>query len=417
MAFAPHEDVPARLTPLTEALAAIRSQLSLIVKTETLPLAQARGRILAADIVAGVNLPHSNNSAVDGYAMQAADLLAESPVTLRLIGQAAAGHPFAGVVGTGEAIRILTGAPMPEGADIIVMQERCKANGVTVDVIPHPGGKTNYRSRGEDIALGKLALAAGRRLRTTDLTLAAALGCRSMLVFKRLQVGLFSTGDELCEPGIPLRKGQIWDANRPLLRGLLEQMGCDVHDLGILRDDPDDLEGRLSAAAHEADLLVTSGGMSVGGEDHIRSIIRRRGTLDVWRIALRPGKPMGIGDIDACPILALPGNPVAAAVAFTVVGRIVIEILSGATEEPPICFTVPAAFSLEKKNKGMRQYLLGRLGHAPGGGTIAVAHEKQGSAMLSTFAASSGFIMIAEDCERIEPGDLVTFLPLDGLCG
>src|SRR5262249_50584930 len=154
-------------------------------------------------------------------------------------------------------------------------------------------------------------------------------------VFKRLYVSLFSTGDELCEPGKPLRSGQIWDANRYLLRGLLEQLGCEVRDLGILRDDPAMLEGCLSDAAHGADLVVTSGGMSVGGEDYMRAIIRRRGTLDVWRIALRPGKPVGLGDIDACPILALPGNPVAAAIAFTALGRTVVEKLSGATEEPP----------------------------------------------------------------------------------
>jgi molybdopterin molybdotransferase len=416
MAFAPDGCVPSGLTSLDEALAAIRSQLSLIVKQETVPLPKARSRVLARDLVAGVNLPHSDNSAVDGFAMRAADLIGDAPVTLRLIGQAAAGHPFAGFVGTGEAVRILTGAPLPDGADVIVMQERCNANGSTVEILSYVTGKTNWRPRGEDIGLNARALIAGRRLRPADVALAAALGCKELHVFRRLSVGLFSTGDELREPGETLRSGQIWDANRHLLRCLLEQMGCDVEDFGILHDDPAQLERRLSAAAQEVDLLVTSGGMSVGGEDHMRTIIGRRGTLDIWRIALRPGKPVGIGDIDACPILALPGNPIAAAIALTAIGRTVVDMLSGAAEEPPLSFIMPAGFNFDKR-KGFRQYLLGDVTRAPSGASVGLACAKQGSAMLSTMAASSGFIVLAEECERVEAGDLVSFLPLNGLWG
>jgi len=193
-------------------------------------------------------------------------------------------------------------------------------------------------------------------------------------------------------------------------------MGCEVEDFGILYDDPAQLEGRLSAAAQQVDLLVTSGGMSVGSEDHIRSIIGRRGTLDIWRIALRPGKPVGIGDVDACPILALPGNPIAAAIALTAIGRTVVDALSGAAEEPPVSFVMPAGFSYDKR-KGFRQYLLGDLTRASNGASIGLAQAKQGSAMLSTMAASSGFIVLAEECERVEAGDLVSFLPLNGLWG
>jgi molybdopterin molybdotransferase len=193
-------------------------------------------------------------------------------------------------------------------------------------------------------------------------------------------------------------------------------MGCEVHDLGILRDDPSALEGSLLAAARGADLLVTSGGMSVGGEDHMCSIIRRRGTLDVWRIAVRPGKPVGLGDVDGCPILALPGNPIAAAVAFTALGRTVVERLSGASEELPASFVLPAGFTFQKR-KGLRQYLLADITKSPDGGTLAMAHAKQGSAMLSTMVVSSGFIILAEDCERVEVDDLVPFVPLNALFG
>jgi molybdopterin molybdotransferase len=400
------------LTPLAEALAAIRSQLSHITKQETVPLPEARGRILAEDLVAGVDLPVCNSSAVDGYALRSSGLSDEGAGCFRLVGEAAAGHPFLGIVGDGEAVRILTGAPLPAGADTIVMQERCRIGERGLEVRNHPKGKTNWRERGEDVRIHALALSAGRRLRAADLALAAALGRKDLSVFRRLRIGLFSTGDELCEPGEHRGHGQIWDANRSLLRGLLEQTGCEVVDFGILRDDAHSLEGRLSAAASDVDMLVTSGGMSVGDEDHVHRIIKRRGTLDVWRIALKPGKPVGIGDIDACPILALPGNPISAAVAFMALGRVVVERLSGLREQPQPAFVLPAGFAFEKK-KGLRHYLLGDVGAERGGGSIARRLTKQGSAMLSTLTESAGFVVLLEECERVQVGDLVTFVPLN----
>jgi molybdopterin molybdotransferase len=411
MAFVPDHDRKVSLTPLTEALAAIRSQLSPIVMQETVALSQARGRILAENLVAGVDLPLRNSSAVDGYAIRADSLSAKGAGSFRLVGRAAAGHPFTGVLSHGEAVRIFTGAPVPEGADTVVMQERCVADGDTLTILSHPLGKSNWRERGEDLRRDTVALAIGRRLRTPDLALAAALGRRELTVFRKLRIGLFSTGDELCEPGERLENGQIWDANRSLLRGLLEQTGCDVADLGILRDNPQDLEGRLSAAAQDADMLVTSGGMSVGDEDYIHAIIRRRGTLDVWRVALKPGKPVGIGDIDACPILALPGNPISAAVAFMALGRVVVERLSGASEERQHSFLASAGFAFEKK-KGLRQYLLGDVAEGSDGSSMALLHARQGSAMLSTLTSCGGFIVLPEECERVKQGEPVRFVPL-----
>ena len=401
---------------LAEAHAAVRSQLSVVVERETVALSSARSRILAVGVVAGIDLPPRDCSAVDGFALRATDLEGDGAVRLRLVGEAAAGHPFGGSVGPGQAIRILTGAPLPDGADTIVMQEFCFADGDLIGVRGDVKGKRHWRQRGEDVSTGSEVLPAGRRLRTQDIALAGALGCRKLSVFKRLRVGLFSTGDELREPGEALGSGQIWDANRCLLRGLLEQMGCEVHDLGILRDEPRLVERALSSAAHDCDLLVTSGGMSVGREDHIRTIIGRRGTLDVWPLAIRPGRPVGLGDIDACPILALPGNPIAAVVTLIAFGRSVVDQLAGAVDQSPASLAFHAGFTFEKK-KGARQYLLANIERGRSGASTVVPTARQGAAMLSIMAEMSGFIVLPEDCERVRLGDVVEFAPLNGFLG
>jgi molybdopterin molybdotransferase len=260
---------------LSEALVAIGSQLSGRRDQEAVPLSHATGRILGADLVSNVDLPHRNSSAVDGFAVRAADLAPGGFARLSLIGEAAAGHPFHGIIGQGQAVRVFTGASIPQGADLVVMQESCSADGGGVEVRWDGRGRTHIRPRGEGISSGAKVIGAGRRLGTCDVALAGALGCTELSVYKRLRVGGFSTGDELREPGEPLGDGQVWDANRCLLRGLLVRMGCEVADFGILRDEPRALEGALSAAARDCDLLVTSGGMSVGREDHMRSIIGR----------------------------------------------------------------------------------------------------------------------------------------------
>jgi molybdopterin molybdotransferase len=206
-----------------------------------------------------------------------------------------------------------------------------RVNGADLLVEGDLARKKRWRPRGEDVCLGARAIAAGTRLRAQDVALAGALGCNRLQVRRQPRVGLFSTGDELCEPGNALADGQIWDANRCIVRGLLEQLDCEVADFGILRDEPELLEGALSRAAHDCDLLVTSGGMSVGNEDYIRSMIGRRGVLELWPLAIKPGKPVGLGDIDDCAILALPGNPIAAVVAFIAIGRAVVDVVSGAS--------------------------------------------------------------------------------------
>jgi len=413
MDLAVQEDAKVKAIRLADALAGIRAQLWPILDTEAIGLSGARGRVLAADLIAKVSLPHWDSAAMDGFAVRASDLVPGRISRLTVVGEAAAGHPFNGTLGDRQAVRILTGAPLPREADIIIMQEECRVDGGELLVEGNPATKKHWRPRGEDVGLGSRAISAGTRLRAQDVALAGALGCKQLQVRRQPRVGLFSTGDELCEPGDALASGQIWDANRCLLRGLLEHLGCLVIDFGILRDEPQLLEGALSQAAHDCDLLVTSGGMSVGSEDHIRSIIGRRGALEIWPVAIKPGKPVGLGDIDDCAILALPGNPIAAVVAFIAIGHTVIDLIAGASHDPPGLLSIPAGFTFEKKN-GIRQFLLGELRGLGGGRTIVAPSVRQGTAMLSALTRSDGFIVLDEDREVVRPGESVDFLPMQG---
>ena len=411
MAFALGDPATAKAVRLADAVAAIRAHLGSISDTEMVDLSQARGRVLAEDLITKVSLPHWDSAAVDGFALRAPDLLPGRPNRLTVVGEAAAGRPFPGIVGAGQAVRILTGAPLPQGADLIVMQEVCRTDGSRVVIQEGTLGKMHRRVRGEDVGLGSGVIVAGRRLRPQDVALAGALGYRQLKVRRRASVGLFSTGDELCEPGVALANGQIWDANRCILRGLLEHVGCKVVDFGILRDEPELMEGALSRAAHDCDLLVTSGGMSVGGGDYIRSIIGRRGALEFWPLAITPGKPVGVGDIDDCPMLALPGNPIAAVVAFIAVGRPMVDVVSGASQDPPRSLSIPAAFTLEKRS-GVRQFLVAEVRACDRDENAVVPGDRQGTGMLSALTGSVGFIVLDEDREVVRHGERVDFLPM-----
>jgi len=242
--------------------------------------------------------------------------------------------------------------------------------------------------------------------------LARAIGLQHFTVFRRLRIGLVSTGDELREPGLALNSGQIWDANRLLLKGLLAPLACDVRDYGILRDDAREIESTLLGAARDCDLIITTGGMSVGAEDHIRTVIGRRGFLEAWPIAIKPGRPVGLGDIDDCPILALPGNPTAAAIAFIAFGRPIVTMLAGAQDEQPLTLSLPAGFELEKRG-GIRQFLLADLAIGADRNSLAIPLPRQSPAMLSPLARARALIVLPEECTRVTAGDPITFVPLD----
>src|SRR5215472_9551601 len=337
------------LLTVADALAEIEARVAPVVETQTVPLTSAAGRILACDVIATMNLPPHDNSAVDGYAVAHADLIPGHDTVMPVIGRAAAGHPLGRPARRGEAIRIFTGAPMPDGTDTVMMQEDCTREGERVRLKPGIRKGANCRHAGEDVAAGEIALSAGRRLRAPDLGLAAAIGHRELCVFSPLRVALLSTGDEICDPGAPLPAGAIYDANRFMLAALLEGMGCRVSDFGIRPDHEAALVDALATASAEHDLIVTSGGVSTGEEDHVKAAVERLGTLHFWRLAIKPGRPVALGQVRGVPLIGLPGNPVAALVTFVALARPLILKLAGAAALPPRLFRVRADFSYRKK--------------------------------------------------------------------
>jgi len=397
------------LLSVDAALAEIEARLTSVVETETARLEAAHGRILSRDIIAAINLPPHANSAVDGYAFAHGDLMPDRDTSLPVSGRAAAGHPLGRPAGRGEAIRIFTGAPMPEGADTVMMQEDCLVELGWVRLKPGIKKGANRRHAGEDVAEGAVALAAGRRLGPADLGLAAALGHQELPVFRPLRVALLSTGDEIREPGAPLPPGAIYDANRFMLAALLAGLGCAVTDFGIRPDREVALVDTLAAASVGHDLIVTSGGVSTGEEDHVKSAIERLGSLHFWRLAIKPGRPVALGQIDGVPLIGLPGNPVAAIVTFVVLARPLILKLAGAAVSAPRLFRVRAGFDYRKK-AGRREYVRASL-QREGNNLLAVKYPRDGAGILSSIVQSEGLVVLDETTSDLAHGTMIDFLP------
>lgn len=397
------------------ALDLVAARIVPVVAPEEAPLAAACGRILARDVMAAIDLPPHANSAVDGFAVAHADLMPDRETVLPVRGRAAAGHPLDRPVARGEAIRIFTGAPMPAGCDTVMMQEDCIVEAGNVRLKPGIKRGANRRHAGEDVVQGAVALAAGRRLKPADLGLAAALGNAALPVFRPLRVALLSTGDEVCEPGMPLAPGAIYDANRHMLAALLRRLGCVVGDLGIRPDRAAALEDTLAAAAAGHDAIVTSGGVSTGEEDHVRAAIEKLGRLDFWRLAIKPGRPVALGQIRGVPLIGLPGNPVAAALTFAILARPLLLRLGGATVTPASTYPVQAGFAYRKK-PGRREYVRARL-ERDGGAVVARRYPKEGAGILSSIVNSDGFAIIDESVSDLAPGAIVEFLPFSEVFG
>jgi len=397
------------------ALELIRERIAPVVSEQEALLAEACGRILARDLVAAIDVPPHPNSAVDGYAVAHADLLPDRDTVLPVAGRAAAGHPLGRPVVRGEAIRIFTGAPMPDGLDTVMMQEDCVVEEGRVRLAPGIRKGANRRHAGEDVAKGAIALAAGRRLKPADLGLAAALGQDRLPVFRPLRVALLSTGDEVREPGQKLPPGAIYDANRVMLMALLRGLGCAVSDLGIRPDHAEGLANTLAAASAGHDLIVTSGGVSTGEEDHVKAAIERLGRLDFWRLAIKPGRPVALGQVRGVPLIGLPGNPVAAALTFAVLARPLILRLAGAEAPPPLLFPVKADFSYRKK-AGRREYLRASL-MRENGNAVARRYRKDGAGILSSIVQSDGFVVLGEETSDVAPGMAVDFLAFSEVLG
>lgn len=398
------------LRPVDEAIAELLARAPAPPPVEYVAVGKALGRVLAEPLRAPFEVPAWDNSAMDGYALRAADLPTAGGC-LPLAGRIAAGDAASQALPAGHAVRIFTGAPLPPGADTVVAQEHCRLEGGQLWLPPVKGGE-HVRKRGEEVAAGALVLAAGQRLRAQELGLLASFGVARVAVYRRLRVGLLSSGNELREPGEVLQPGQIHNANRYSLAGVLESLGLEVHDYEIMADELAASRDALSLAASEWDLLITSGGVSVGEEDHLKQAIRELGELHLWRLAIQPGKPLAFGSVGGKPWIGLPGNPAAALITALVVARPFLLRAQGCLSVLPQPLRMPAGFAWTKPN-ARRQYLRARLQEQDGQLRVCL-HPQQGSAMLTSACWADGLAVI-EVGRTLEQGDLLDYLPFGEL--
>lgn len=392
-----------------ECLEILTGRLSAVTGTEELPLVQTSGRWLGADIIAPRNVPLHDNSAVDGYAF-AAPATGPMPIVARI----AAGDLSSYRLVPGQAARIFTGAPMPEGADTVAMQEDCTVDGDQVVVPLDLKRGANARRAGEDVAANTPVLHATSRLRPQDMAALASFGLPRVTVRKPVRIAILSNGDELLEPGAEIAQGQVYDSNRAMLQALAETLPCDITDLGILPDDASVIEATLADVAKNHDVILTSGGASRGDEDHIINAIDRLGTRHLWQIAVKPGRPMSFGQIGDCIFLGLPGNPVAAFVCFLLYVRPALTVLGGGNYQEPIRFPVAAGFDVPSKKPGRREFWRGWLEPGPDGRPVAHKFTRDGSGLISGLRQATGLIEITEDVTSVARGELVSFLPFTG---
>jgi len=403
--------------PVATANQVIRTFVKPVSGIEKLPVRDALGRVLARDIVSPIDVPAHDNSAMDGWAVRSDDLGAGGPVTLTEIGTAYAGREFDGEVRRGECVRVMTGAVMPEGTDTVVIQEAVETNGTRV-TIPHgqePG--QNRRLAGEDLKKGAAALRAGRLLRPADLGLVASLGISEVPVRRRLRVAFFSTGDELVSVGKKLKAGEVYDSNRYTLWGMLERLGCEVIDLGVVRDDPKKLEAAFREAAASADAVVTSGGVSVGEADFTRQMMAKLGEVVFWKIAMRPGRPMAFGRLrsrgKSAYLFGLPGNPVAVMVTFYHFVRGALLAMMGRTDAELPLLRVRSQAPMRKK-PGRTEFQRGILENRNGEWSVRLTGP-QGSGILRSMSEANCFVVLAHEQGEVRAGDFVDVMLMDGL--
>jgi len=390
-----------------QALTQMLASADALADVESVPTLQACGRVLATNVVSAMQVPPMDNSQMDGYAVRSVDVPA-APTTLRVSQRIAAGHVGAPLE-PGTAARIFTGAPVPPGADAIVMQEDCAAAGEKVTINERPAAGAWIRRAGVDVEAGQTVLEAGTRLRPQDLGLAASVGVGDLTVRRRLRVAVFFTGDELMMPGEPLPPGRIYNSNRFVLRGLLEKLGCEVLDVGIVPDDRQRTREAFASASVGADLIITSGGVSVGEEDHVKPAVEAEGRLEMWRIAMKPGKPLAFGHVRDVPFIGLPGNPVSSFVTFLLFARPFILRRQGVLDVDVPAFMLPADFDLPQGDK-RREFLRARMNAR---GALEL-FRNQNSGVLTSAVWADGLIDNPAE-QSIRRGDTVRFLPYSEL--
>ena len=402
------------LIPFDDAMSDLLARLETVAGVETIALRDAVGRVIAEDVVSDRNVPPHDNSAVDGYAVFSVDLAADGDTILPVTGRVAAGHPLERAAQRGEAVRIFTGAPMPAGMDTVFMEEDCTPKGERVALPPGLKAGSNRRFAGEDVRAGEVIVHAGRRLRPQEIGLIASVGRDTVQVYERLRAAVFSTGDEVRDPGGEAAEGAIYDANRYAVMSLLDGLGIAVTDLGILPDSEDAIAAALADAEDSHDVLLTSGGVSGGEEDHVKAAVARLGSIHFWRLAIKPGRPIALGQAGSSAFIGLPGNPVAAMVTFLMIAQPMLRRLSGEIAYAPARFKVATAFPYKKK-RGRREWVRVKLSTNEDGAPVCEKHHSSGAGILTSLVGADGLAEMAEDVEHVAAGATVTYIPFSGL--
>lgn len=400
-----------------DCLALILDRLAPVVAMEQVAVAKAHGRFLASPVTAPRDVPLHTNSAVDGYAFARASLAGDDDATLPVVGRVAAGSRVHGNLKKGQAARVFTGAALPGGVDTVVMQEDCEVSSDSQYVTIPAGTKkgANIRHAGEDLREGDTVLEPGRQLRPQDVAAIASLGMATVELFRPVRIALASSGDELVQPGDPIRQGQVYDSNRAMLAGLAASLPVTITDLGAIEDNAEIVSATLADAAAGHDLIITSGGASRGEEDHVVETIGRLGKRHLWQIAVKPGRPMVMGQIGDCAVMGLPGNPVAAFVCFLLYVRPAITRLGGGLWREPQRFPVRAGFSVPEKKPGRREFWRSWLETGEDGEPVARKFARDGSGLISGLRLATGLIEVPENTTAVNEGDMVNYIPFGEL--
>lgn len=408
------DDYDPNSMPVTQARRHISNYLTPVQETECVPLRESLGRVLARDIISPSNVPNHDNSAMDGYAFNADDLQAEV-TQLEIIGTAYAGKAFEGTVSKGQCVRIMTGAVMPAGADTVIMQEKVEVSENHIRFTEQPKRHMNKRYAGEDLKQGQIVLPTGRLMRAADLGLIASLGIGEVEVFRRLRVAFFSTGDELASIGQPLQPGQVYDSNRYSIYGMLARMGVEVIDMGVVRDDPEVLEQTLVKASADADVIITSGGVSVGEADYMKQLLEKLGQVVFWKIAMKPGRPLAYGKVGNAHYFGLPGNPVAVMVTFYQFVREAMLVLMGQPEPAPLPMFEVITTEDIRKLPGRTEFQRGILFADSDGNWKVRPTGNQGSGILRSMSEANCFIVLDDGVGNVPAGSTVLVQVMEGI--
>ncbi|EDN68556.1 molybdopterin biosynthesis protein MoeA [Beggiatoa sp. PS] len=397
-----------------QALQRIDQDLQPINGEEQLPIRNALGRILADDVLSQINVPPYDNSAMDGYAVRGVDLPVDGQAQLTIVGTSFAGQPYTKTVQSDQCTRIFTGAVIPAGTDTVIMQEHVEKQGDFINITADHKKGQHVRPVGEDIAIGQVVLTAGKRMLPADIGLLASLGVPEVKVKRRLRVAFFSTGDELRAVGEVLQPGQIYDSNRYTLHGMLTRLGVEIIDMGVVPDRPEEVEKAFLSAASHSDAIITSGGVSVGEADYVTETLRRIGQVNFWKVAMKPGKPLTFGKIQAAVFFGLPGNPVSAMVTFYQFVQPALRRMMGQDKVTSVRFTVPCVSRL-KKTPGRVEFQRGILEKNEEGSLVVRSTGPQGSGILSSMSQANCFIILPRECHYVEAGNEVLVEPFEGL--